>query len=349
MQARYASWIFITGLAGTCLPGSAATGNEAMIETGPSKTVCVGHFLVTVPSSADVRTTGSYFATTATRKGVAADFSRIQGQVESQAASLRADVMQKKRSPLGQSLEKEAGFKRSDSRLIGLESDTGGRQAVIAYHEDDRSAGMRVEVHKLIADQHYVFSTRHSGADNFNAVRDGVLQVADRYVPLKPGALPTQPGFCVGDGLFTEEGPYDIGGDATMVVKFKQYPAVSFNIEVSGLSQKPKESPLEERVNGDLGMLAKFSSGVKTLQRGKAAYGGQNGYEVGISTTSEDAPGTRMQKFFWGTEGTVNDPRRPYMEVELVTGVSGPSPIDDEQAEALWKQLMSSLRLRPGS
>lgn len=349
MRSSYARWTLIAGLAGTCLPGTAATRNEAMIETGPSKTVCVGHFLVDVPGGADVRSTGTYFATTATRKGVAGDFSRIQQQVESQAASLRAATMQKKRSPLGQSLEKEAGLKRSDSRLIGLESDAGDRQAVLAYHEDDRSAGMRVEVHKLIADQYYVFSTRHSGADNFNAVRDSVVQVANRYVPLRPGTLPTQPGFCVGDGLFTEEGPHDIGGDATLVVKFKQYPAVSFSIDVSGISQMPKESPLEDRVNGDLGMLAKFSSGVRTIQRGKAAYGGQDGYEIGISTPSEDAPGTRMQKFFWGAEGTVNDPRRPHMEVELVTGVSGPSPIDDEQAEALWKQLMSSLRLRPGS
>lgn len=334
-------------LVGTAL----AKGSNTMTMDGSSKTVCIGHFLIDVPKSAKTAVSGSYRTISADLVNGSARFPQLKASVEGEARELRGAGM--KRDAGSDALDRKFGVDPdkayASTRLIDLQIDESIKQASIGYHEKASSDRFVAEVHRLIDGNHYRFRTHNFGADKYPAVRDSVTRAADRYVVLPKGSMPNQPGFCVGDGLFQEDGPTDVGGDATLVVKFPEYRNVTFTIDVSGIKQRPKESPLQDRIDGDLALLSRFSSQVNTMLRGKMQYAEQQGYEIGIGAPSEDEPGTRMHKFFWGAEGLPNDFRHPFMEVQLITGESGPASLTDEEAEALWKQLMGNLRLRPGS
>lgn len=314
------------------------------------KTICIGHFLVDVPRDADARATGSYWGVRVEPLGHQ-EFVAVEEELKGKAEDLERQGM--RRTAWGDAFDRRAGRDPerhyAPTRLIALESDRANEQVVLGYHGDDSGGGIVAEVHRVLDGRRYRFSVANAGADKYPVARDRVVGAAGRYSPLQRGEIPEEPGFCIGDGVFREDGPRDVGGDGTSVVRFSQYPNVVFSIDVSGLLERPNESLLEERISADFGLLARLSSNVKTLQRGKARYAEQAGYEVGISAPNEDEPGTRMQKFFFGTEGKVRDARHPVLEVQLITGESGPSPLSDEEASVLWKQLVRSLRLRSGS
>ncbi len=312
-----------------------------------TKTVCVGHLLVDVPVGADVRITGSYRAISVERVKDQKGFSGMKASVEDKANDLRNKPM--KRDSGGDALDRKFGVDPEVSyaatRLIGIKHEE-SHQIAVGYHDKSSSDRFTAEIHRLIDDGHYVFATKNVGADKYPAVSDSVARAADRYVPLKNGEVPKQPGFCIGNGLFREDGVHDVGGDATLVVRLREHPSFTFTIDLSGLQRRPKESPLKDRIDGDLALLSQFSSDVKTLRRGKVEYAGQLGYEIDISAPSEDHPGTRMQKFFWGAEGILKNHNYPLIEAQLIIGDSGPSALTDDAAQALWLGLMSSLRVR---
>ena len=315
-----------------------------------SKTLCVGHFLLDVPSNADVRVTGSYWAVEVAEQE-SQDYASLEREVRRMASRLDGEEMQ--RSEIGDRLYRAGGVNPdrlyASTRLIGLDVDPQARTVAIGYHEGVDKAGIVIEVHRLVDGKHYRFSTTNHGADKYLAVRDRVMSAADSYAPFDSEKIPTQPGFCVGDGLFREKNERDVGGDATLLVRFPDYPDVTFSIDIYGLVEQPRTSFLERRMSRGLGFLAGVSRNIRTLRRGRVRYAGQSGYETGIGAPDEDAAGGRMQKFVFTAEGVANDPRRPALEVQLITGQSGPSPLADREAAALWERLMNSLRLREGS
>ncbi len=325
----------------------AVAGVRTMVSDDAVRTVCVGHFLLDVPISADVQITGSYRAVSVERVMGRTSFAAMKSKLQGRAGILEGASM--RRDAGGDALDRKFGVDPEKTyaatRLIGIQYEE-GRQVAMGYHDKTSSDGFTVELHRLIEDGHYQFTTKNVGADKYPAVRDSVGRAADRYVPLKNNAVPSEPGFCVGNGLFREDGSRDVGGDATLVVRFPQHRGMVFTVDVSGLLKTPKESPLRDRVDGDLALLSRFSSSVKTLRRGKVEYAGQSGYEVDISAPSERGSGVRMQKFFWGAEGTPGDPLHPLIETQLITDESGRSMLTDGEAEVIWSGLMTSMRLR---
>lgn len=340
----------VLGLIGACTL-SIMMSTEVVMAGEQARTVCVGHFLLDVPKDASVRATGSYRAVTVEKLGSTDDFEEIETEARRKAASLEGQKTERK--PDDDDFDRGFGIDPtttfSATRLVGVDVDPSRQQTVVGRHVANGSAAIEVVLTRLLAGAKYAFSVQGGGADKYSAIRESLARTVDRYTPLRPNEIPTQPGFCVGDGVFQEDGPQDVGGDATLIVHFLQHPNVTFSVDVAGLMQPSEEPSLEGRISGDLGMLARFSSQVKTLQRGKVRYAGQDGYEIAISAPSEGMDGTRMQKFFFGAEGIPRDARHPFMEVQLMTGETGPSPLTDEQAKVLWQELMGSLRLRPGS
>jgi hypothetical protein len=73
---------------------------------------------------------------------------------------------------------------------------------------------------------------------------------------------------------------------------------------------------------------------------------------VAISAPYDVVPGTTIRKFFWSADGIPNDVSRPFLEVNMTIQPTddGKSTIkDDDEAKALWTQLINSLRIRPGA
>lgn len=122
----------------------------------------------------------------------------------------------------------------------------------------------------------------------------------------------------------------DVGGDATLVATFPDYPEVNFSIDVSGVVEPSREGGLQSRVDGERGLR----------------YAERDGYLAAVSAADEDGP---VQKLFWSAEGAPGDVRKPMVEIQLMAGDPGPSPLEDGESGALWDRCMAGLRQRPGA
>jgi hypothetical protein len=180
------------------------------------------------------------------------------------------------------------------------------------------------------------------------------MGVAQRFQPYERGSIPTQPGFCVDSGLYVEKGNPEAYENFTLVVTLPDHPDVQFSVDANAIDRVNKnESSLKHRVNDDLAMMrTNYSGGIHVLERGELKAAGQEGYQVAISAPYDVVPGTTIRKFFWSADGIPNDVSRPFLEVNMTIQPTddGKSTIkDDDEAKALWTQLINSLRIRPGA
>ncbi|MFC3551854.1 T6SS immunity protein Tli4 family protein [Lysobacter cavernae] len=321
---------------------TASSSEKSMASENHTSTWCIGHFLVDLPTGARVKVDGSYYNVEVEQQGQAKDFSAIEGSLRKRAAELDAKKTQVPDSPLARKMKVDGYLSVAPTRLLGFTATS--EEAVLAYHSTEGSGAFIAELHKLYGNEHYRFQEKHSGAGRYPAVRDALIQTAGRFKPLRPGEVPTSSGFCVGEGLFVEEGRQDVGGRATLYATFPQHPEVKFSVDLSGLHKADNEPSLADRVGGELAHLSSQTQGLNTIRRGKESYGGQLGYEIDISAPR--GGGGRIYKYFWSAQGVPKDPLRPFIEAQLITDESAKATLNDEQIDDLWKSMVGSLRLR---
>jgi len=270
-------------------------------------------------------------------------------EVKLKSSFLSSQMMDPPTSPIVRSLRRAARLNRSENRLIGIDFEPASSEAIIGYHEDSTNNDIVIELHRLIGGQDYLFVLMDIDADKYRSVRDKLIDIAGRLTPLALGKIPDRSGFCVREGIYTEDGPHDIGGNVTLIVHFPEHPNVTFSVVMYGLEEKDVKSSLGDSIRQNFTQLAQQAVGLHILHKGSERYADQSGYEIDISGKSKDNPGTRMQRFYWNAEGILQDSRHPFMEVQLITGEFGPSSLSDKQARELWKQLVNGIRLFPGS
>lgn len=338
-----------------CIAAPRAKETRVMADFEPIRTVCAGRLLLDVPEDAKVTLSAEYRSAEVQRVGFVNNFEDIERDLQKRASSLEGQKI--KRNRRSDALFKGAGVNPdtayASTRLIGQKIDKESSTYVIGFHESDSNTGVIVELHRLVGGQYFRLSTKHSGAYNYAAVSDELTVTASRFVPLKLGEIPQQPGFCIDGGLFVDRGEIDNWEEFTLVVEFPKHPAVRFSIDARAIEQANREEPpLSERVDGDIAVMREHVDGVRVLDRGKKEIAGQHGYAIAIGAPSDVVPGAQLQKFFWGAEGVPRDVTRPFLEVDMMiepTEAARSNFADDEQARAFWERLLSSLRIRPGA
>lgn len=320
-------------------------GGETVTQQAKGRQVCIGHFQLELPASARVSITGSYKGIEVEREPGSGDFSDLVRGLRARADALGARAVE--RDAYAEAIYRSGGVDPAglfgETQLLGFDVDEEGRTVALGYHKKSGSPGIAVEVHKLLEQGRYRFETENLGAQQYDAVRNGVLRASSRFHPLEPGQVPQQSGFCVGNGMFVEDGPDDVGGDATLVAHFPEYPHVTFSVDVSGILSPSKEGGLQSRIDGEMGFLSRIAPGVRTLRRGERPYAGQDGFLMAVAAEDEDG---RVVKYFWGADGVPRDRQRPLVEVQLMVGESGPSELSEDEVGALWDSLMAGFRLR---
>ena len=326
--------------------GSAAqAAGGVMADIG--RQICVGHLMLELPVNAKVSVAGSYRGIQAERRERVGFDSLVD---ELGARAQRMEARKVEHDAYAAAIYRSGGVDPEglfgESQLLGFDSDQVQELAVLGYHDKPGEATITVELHRLFDGSGYVFRVDNLGANRYAAVRDSVIRASSRFQPLHKDEAPEGPGFCVGNGLFVEDGVRDVGGDATLVATFPDYPEVSFSVDVFGVAEPSREGGLQSRIDGELGLLTRAAPGARTLRTGPQRYAERDGYLVAISASDE---GERVQKFFWSAEGIPGDARKPMLEIQLMAGDSGPSPLDDDELGALWDRLLAGLRQRPGA
>jgi len=174
------------------------------------------------------------------------------------------------------------------------------------------------------------------------------VRLSEEWRELKPGEIPEGIGFVAGDVMLAAK-RFNLE-DWRLSVKFTGKPRVNF--VMYGFAQRIVEPGLRERAGGATGFLASVLSGKSTLRNDARPVGPIKADEILMAATQN---GRRNYGFKWEAPGKANSLAEPNLIAELTDGIQepesgGPSSFkDDDEALALWDEIIDSIRLRPGA
>lgn len=305
--------------------------------TGKMKTVCVGRYLVEVPSQAEVTLSGEMM------DGFDID------TVEEDEASFRERVAAREAEMTGQGGMVEA----RDLQVPGMN----GR---LLIHGRARSYSMEGGRH---VDDEWVSVDAYAHLDGvsfslsmqYADVSDGRTAEAllARLRLRKENEIPSAPGFCIARAVFTDPLPPHKTEHIAMHVGFLDHPDVA--LALASLPGGGRDRSLLRRfADMDAEAGADELLRVTKLRVGKRSINGIDGEEV-LERVRELNFATTYG-FMWETQGILDDPRHPYLTLELHGGISprqGGKPVDTslhgDAVLAIWDSISSSIRPQPAT
>lgn len=194
-------------------------------------------------------------------------------------------------------------------------------------------------------------AVKYSGAVDPDIQQDVLMRrtrLSEEWRELEPGEIPEGVGF-VADDVMLAAKRFNLES-WTLSANFPGKPEVHF--KMYGFSQRVVEPGLRERAGGAVGFLASVLSGKATLRNHARPVGPIAADEILMAATQN---GRRSYGFKWEAQGKVNSLAEPNLIAELTDGIqdpeaAGPSSFkDDDEALALWDEIIGSIRLRPGA
>lgn len=356
----------VAALATAC-GDSGTTSDRTSAMTSPAKTpsprieklfvqtkpVCFGRFVIDVPETAQVAWGPSK---------VSYDISSYPGE----GHRLRGQIHEKT-----QELKNEKHL-REPSTYIGTFDGPNPESKIVVGYSDFESSGL-VQLHSYIrlGAHAFVQSTKNSplddlpgGGDDKTSYKKFVTKmqhIAARLRVREEAEVPSEPGICIDSGFVAEaEGRYyeliSIG------FRFPEYPDVSFSLLLHTTDRPNPSNELEVSLREAQEMAEtadekRWYASIRKLRTGKREIGGWAGAEqlarLPPQLGEKNKPWTH--EFAFKSIGVANDRLRPYVDMEMSTGVVDdskgevPPTLKDEEAVALWDKLTGSIRPRPVS
>ncbi|HEX6735427.1 MAG TPA: T6SS immunity protein Tli4 family protein [Azonexus sp.] len=174
------------------------------------------------------------------------------------------------------------------------------------------------------------------------------VRLNEEWREIESGEIPDGIGFVAGDVMLAAK-RFNLES-WTLSAKFPGKPDVNFIMH--GFAQRVVEPGLRERAGGATGFLATVLAGKSTLRNRARPVGPITGDEILLAATQN---GRRSYGFKWEAQGKTNALAEPNLIVELTDGIhdpdaAGPTSFkDDDEALALWDEIIDSIRLRPGA
>lgn len=305
-------------------------------------TVCVGRFLVDVPTRADFSLAG----------GRIAGF-EIDAVVESK--TVFADRMATREAELR---ARDATDDRTGNGGLIAARDLAGGGLFGRSFFHGRSRGYMMEGDRRI-DMASVSVEAHAYLDGLSstlsatAVQEGSVREAEALLARLrlrgEYEIPNVPGFCIWRAVFVDPLPKHTSEWITLHVGLPDHPdmGLAFDSTAGGRT----DSSLLERVahtDAEADLVEKLS--VTKLRSGKRRINGIDGEEE-IERVGE-LNFTTGYNLMWGSQGSEGDPLRPFLLMNIETGTNlrpGGRPVDSSLYEdavlALWDGITSSIRL----
>lgn len=308
--------------------------------TKQMKTVCVGRFLIDVPSEAAV-TFGS----------AAVDYFRItnlgiesQEQFSARLAQREVEINGKKNEAGASNMER---IDEVDHHGVIGKIYVFGRTSTYGFHGDTKIVYLGVEVNGYV----HVNGTTFSFISNdYNPDESGNLaRLLKQLTPLGHGEIPKQDGFCL-DGAFVRD-PLTVEQAESITVFAGLSSHGDLGIALSTMAGKESGPGLIERSDANRAVPYLYQQVfTSTLLKGRRKINGLEGDEFAFK--ARELNYTTGYAFDWETQGTEGDVLRPFVSLELQTGTNpeagGPpvhSTLSEESVRDLWRRMSSSLRL----
>lgn len=315
---------------------------EVMRMNKQMKTVCVGRFLIDVPSEAIV-TIGQievdHFRITNHGAETDAQFSARLAQRESEI-NAKTNQAGKKNMERVDEIHQEG----VDGKIFVF-----GASSTHVYHGEKKVVYHGVELNGYA---HVTGLTFSFISNDYNPDKIGNLaNLLKQLRPVQPGEIPRQPGFCLDGALL--DGPLKAEQNESIVM-FAGLPGhEDMGIALATIAGKtPGPGLLERNAANRAGPYGYLNVFLSTLLEGRRTIGGMEGDELAFKVRERNF--STGYTFDWETQGTATDNLHPFVSLELQTGISpraGGEPVQstlsEESLADLWRRMSSSLRLRP--
>jgi hypothetical protein len=315
--------------------------SEVAKMTENMKTVCIGRFLLDVPAQAEItisRERLAGFEIETTEEDDAAFRKRI--------AARQADLAAR-----GRESDRDGGIVEARDlqvpNMIGRVFIYGRSRGYVM--EGDRRVDMEsvsIEAHAHMSGLSFSLSATDSSEPRAKTAEEILSRLRVR------GAddIPSIPGFCIGRAVFADPLPTHKTEHITMHIGFLDHPdvALAFITQPGGRRSRSlltRYADMGAEASPDeLLRVSKLRSGARTINELAGEEILERGRELNLATT---------YGFVWEAEGISDDPKQPYVSLELHGGVSsqpGGKPVDTslhgDAVLSLWDRISSTIRLR---
>lgn len=312
--------------------------------TGNTKTVCVGRFLIDVPAEAEVSL------------GRASIGGFDIGAVPENAGQFRRRVRARE-GDIRQTAFNELGTANLEARTALAGSGLDGEAFVFGrWGTSWTEKASRVQVEAVAIEGHVHHAAKQVSfklsARNQDPARLGKLPVlVSQLVARGANELPRGPGFCIDRGLVTGPLTADQNEAVTMFAGLPGRPDVAIVFSTRA-GAAPDRSLLARSARALARQPYLVRAAFNKLAAGARTINGLAGEELVMKVTEANL--TTNFSFDWETPGRRDDVNAPLLTLELQTGISprsGGKPVESSLSRAalndLWKQISSSIRLRP--
>lgn len=304
--------------------------------TSTMKSVCVGRFVIDVPSTAVI---------TYRRATVAGwEISTIQESDD------HFDLRIRQREELFAARKNEHDRKALEIVLEVKTADVTGK--IFMY--DRKSLGLMRGGKEVISESVSIDAlVRSSGVSfDFSAKLrrpeqiERLEKILHQLQAIRETEIPTSAGFCFDHGLLRDPLTVDNHEHVSLFLGTATHPdlAISLSTFAGG---NPSPTLLERHKANDI--RREYSSHFHDLRVGPRVINGFYGEE--ILQRVDELNGVKLHDFMWESFGHTKDVLLPKLTLELSTGIGRPgapvnSSLSDVEALALWEKISSSLRRR---
>jgi hypothetical protein len=300
------------------------------------KPVCVGRFLIDVPSDAEVSYRGAMIAGWSMSTYDETD-EQFAARIEKKEAQMAGEKNERGMPRLESTHQVDRNGVQGKIHVFG-------REWIRGLPTEPLSENIRIEAMIRVQKHSFDLTIKYADDNDLKELAELVTQFRSR----EENEIPTEAGYCFEGGFITEPIKVAQKERTTMFVGLNGHPDVSIALSmIAGITTK--ETLLERDARNAVG--DEYRSRYHTFRRGTRALNGQAGEE--LLERIHELNGNYGHVFTWEPVHNKTDSVfTPDMPFELSTGHAQPgttvdASLTDAQALVLWDKMLSSLRVRP--
>ncbi len=315
-----------------------------MIES--MRTVCIGRFLLDVPTEAELDLIGPQIdgfdistfdeSTEEFRQRIAQREAELRAKPDRLGGNSNLEVAKRVRT--------DAGFVGKifvHNRKVTEYTSTDGYSL-----ERSRSEGVAVE-----ALMHGSGISVDVTIDYYDPDQvDNLIKLVSQLVPNPENKIPSEPGFCIDRAYVRDPLRAAQLERLTMFARLPSHPDIQFTLILLAGTQPDDKGLLERRAQTEAGLAAivpKFR--ISTLRAAERVIHGLGGDE--LVTRFHEENDAIVYSFWWEVNGTKDNVFVPHLSFTMETGKGNHQPVQSSLSEraalALWDRIVGSIRVRP--